>query len=140
MAIFPVYNYMRLKLLSLFILLLAILPAAHADPVDGVVWLIKQGNITRLSQLFEQTIEITINGQEDTYSRPQATTLLNKFLAEHKVVKIELLHKVNTNEKFLFGVAILHSNNGVFRISYTFNKIGDSMKIIEIRIEPEKTK
>ncbi len=121
MAIFPVYNYMRLKLLSLFIVLLAFMPAAKADPVDGVVWLIKQGNITRLSQLFEQTIEITVNGQEDTYSRPQATVMLNKFFTDHKLVKIELLHKVNTNEKFLFGVAIYHSSNGIFRISYTFN-------------------
>jgi hypothetical protein len=140
MAIFPVLIYMRLKFLSLLLLLLAIMPAANADPVDGVVWLIKQGNITRLSQLFEQTIEITINNQEDTYSRPQATALLNKFFTEHKVVKIELLHKVNTNEKFLFGVAILHSNNGVFRIAYTFNQIGGSMKLIEMRIEPEKGK
>lgn len=131
---------MKLKYLSLLILLFMLMPAAKADPVDGVVWLIKQGNITRLSQLFEATIEITIDNQEDTYSRPQATALLNKFFTEHKLVKIELLHKVNTNEKFLFGVAIMHSTNGVFRIAYTFNQIGGSMKIIEMRIEPEKMK
>lgn len=131
---------MKLKYLSLLILLCSFLPAAHADPIDGVVWLIKQGNITRLSQLFESTIEITVNNQEDTYSKAQAAALLTKFFADHKLVKVTLLHKVNTNEKFLFGVASYTSSDGVYRISYTFNQIGGSMKIIEMRIENEKTK
>ena len=121
-------------------LMFSLMPAIHADPIDGVVWLIKQGNMTRLSQLFESTMEITLNNQEDTYSRAQATTLLTRFFNEHKPVRITLLHKVNTNQKFLFGVAIMDSNSGNYRIAYTFNEIGGSMKIIEIRIETEKTK
>jgi len=131
---------MKRRYLFLFILLFGIIPAVNADPIDGVVWLIKQGNMTRLSQLFESTMEISLNNQEDTYSRAQATTLLTKFFDEHKPVKITLLHKVNTNQKFLFGVAIMNSRNGNYRIAYTFNEIGGSMKIIEMRIDTEKGK
>jgi hypothetical protein len=131
---------MKLRYLSLFILLFSFVPAVHADPIDGVVWLIKSNNMTRLSQLFESTIEVTLNNQEDTYSRAQATSILTKFFDEHKPIKVTLLHKVNTNQKFLFGVAILNSANGNYRIAYTFNEIGGSMKIIEMRIETEKTK
>jgi hypothetical protein len=131
---------MKPKYLLLFLLMFGALPAVHADPIDGVVWLIKQGNITRLSQLFESTIEVTLNNQEDTYSKAQATAILTKFFNAHKPVKVTLLHKVNTNQKFLFGVAIMDSTNGKYRIAYTFNEIGGSMKIIEMRIETEKTK
>ena len=131
---------MKTRYFLLFLLMFSIMPDVHADPIDGVVWLIKQGNVTRLSQLFESTIEITLNNQEDTYSKAQATTILTKFFTEHKPVKVTLLHKVNTNQKFLFGVAIMNSTAGKYRIAYTFNEIGGSMKIIEMRIESEKTK
>jgi len=130
----------KLKYLSLFILLFVLAPVAHADPIDGVIWLIRQGNVTRLSQLFESTIEITLDNKEDTYSKAQATTLLTRFFNEHKPERVNLLHKVNTNHKFLFGVAIMKSSKGNYRIAYTFNEIAGSMKIIEMRIEPEKTK
>jgi hypothetical protein len=131
---------MKLKYLLPFLLLFGIFSAAKADPIDGVVWLIKSNNMKRLSQLFESTIEITINNKEDTYSRQQATAILTRFFEEHKPINVTLLHKVNTNHKFLFGVAIMSSVNGRYRIAYTFNQIAGSMKIIEIRIEPEKTK
>jgi len=131
---------MKLKHLSLFILLFGTLPAAKADPIDGVVWLIKSNNMARLSQLFESTIEVTLDNKEDTYSKTQATAILTRFFTEHKPVNVALLHKVNTNHKFLFGVAIMSTANGRYRIAYTFNEIAGSMKIIEIRIESEKTK
>ena len=136
--IFPLLIIMKVKYLLLLILFFAVMPLAKADPIDGVVWLIKQNNIHRLAALFDSPIEITINGQVETYSRAQAEVALTKFFNEHKPVKVSLLHKVNSNQKFLFGVAILKSEHGTFRIAYTFNQIGGAMKIIEMRIEPEK--
>jgi len=129
---------MKARYLLTLILFLTVVPLAKADPIDGVVWLIRQNNIHRLAALFDSPIEITINGQVETYSRQQAETVVTKFFNEHKPVKVTLLHKVNSNQKFLFGVAIVKTGSGTFRIAYTFNQIGGSMKIIEMRIEPEK--
>jgi hypothetical protein len=131
---------MKLICLPLMILLLLISSAFNADPIDSVTSLLGQGNVTELSKLFAPDIELTILNEEDTYSKIQATDVLNKFFVEHKPKKIKLLHKVNSNKKFLFGVSILTSTNGTYRIAYMLSETTNHMQIIELRIENEKTK
>lgn len=128
----------RFYLVSLFLLLLA--TAVNADQIDSIAWLIKQGNSQRLSQLLSPTVEITLNDQENTYSKRQAIQVITKFFNEHKPVTSKLLHKVNSGSKFLFGVVIYTSTNGVYRIGYTIDITQKSTRIIELRIDAQKTK
>ncbi|MGN6179720.1 MAG: DUF4783 domain-containing protein [Mucilaginibacter sp.] len=122
-----------------FILLLLI-SAVKADQIDSIAWLIKQGNSERLSQLLAPTVEITMNDQENTYSKRQAIEVVDRFFNEHKPVTSKLLHKVNSGSKFLFGVVIYTSTNGTYRISYTIDIAEKSTRIIELRIDAQKTK
>lgn len=122
-----------------FILLLLI-SAVKADQIDSIAWLIKQGNSERLSQLLAPTVEITMNDQENTYSKRQAIEVVDRFFNEHKPVTSKLLHKVNSGSKFLFGVVIYTSTNGTYRISYTIDITEKSTRIIELRIDAQKTK
>ena len=128
----------RFYLTSLILLLLT--AAVNADQIDSIAWLIKQGNSQRLSQLLSPSVEITMGEQENSYSKRQAIEVITKFFNEHRPVKSTLLHKVNSGSKFLFGVVIYTSNNGVYRIAYTIDITQKSTRIIEIRIEPLKTK
>jgi hypothetical protein len=131
---------MKLICLPAVILLFLMTSAMPADPVDRVTNLLGQGNVAELSKLFAPDIELTIMGQEDTYSKIQATAELNKFFDQHKPKQIQLLHKVNSNKKFLFGVAILSSTGGQYRVSYMLSETDNAMLLIELRIENEKTK
>lgn len=131
---------MKLVYLPALILLFVMTSLTAADPIDNVANLIGQGNVAELSKLFTPTIELTMMEQEDTYSKRQAIDVLTIFFNQHKPRHIQLLHKVNSNKKYLFGVAILNSNNGSYRIAYTLNEEEGAMKIIELRIEAEKTK
>jgi len=128
----------RFYLTSLILLLLV--SAVSADQIDSIAWLIKQGNSERLSQLLSPTVEITMNDQENTYSKRQAVEVVKKFFDEHRPVTSKLLHKVNSGSKFLFGVVIYTSTNGVYRIGYTIDITEKSTRIIELRIEAQKTK
>jgi hypothetical protein len=112
--------------------------AAHADQIDGITWLLKQGKIDRLSQFLAPTVELTVDDKENTFSKRQTMDFLNKFFSEHKPQHVSLLHKVNSNSKFLFGVIIYDSTAGVYRISLTLNEIDKSMQVIEMRIENGK--
>lgn len=128
----------RFYLTSLILLLLV--SAVSADQIDSIAWLIKQGNSERLSQLLSPTVEITMNDQENTYSKRQAVAVVKNFFDEHRPVTSKLLHKVNSGSKFLFGVVIYTSTNGVYRIGYTIDITEKSTRIIELRIEAQKTK
>ena len=131
---------MKLILLPAFIILLITPSTISIDPIDKVTELLGQGNITELSKLFAPDVEITLMNDEDTYSKLQATAVLTRFFNQHKPRQIKLLHKVNSNKKFLFGVALLTSTNGIYRIAYMLSETNNRVLIIELRIEMEKTK
>lgn len=131
---------MKIICLPAFILLLIMSLVAPADPIDKVTELLGQGNVIELSKLFAPDVEMTLMNQEDTFSKLQATAELNKFFDQHKPRQIKLLHKVNSNKKFLFGVAILSTTGGSYRIAYMLSETNNTMRIIELRIENEKTK
>jgi hypothetical protein len=131
---------MRVIHLPLLTLLFLLPGTLKADPVDNIAVMLRQGNTVELAKLFAPTVELTIIEQEDTYSKRQAAEILTKFFSNHQPKHIKLLHKVNSNQNYLFGVLFLTTNKGTYRVAVTLNKQGNSMQIIELRIETEKTK
>ena len=131
---------MKLIYLSSLVVLFIVTAAFQSDKIDNIAGFIKQGNTPEIIKLCASTVETTVMGQEDTYSKRQVEDALNKFFSQNKPQHVQLLHKVNSNQKFLFGVVILKSTGGTYRIAYTLNETEGAMKIIELRIEVEKTK
>jgi len=124
---------------SFFILFL--LPSAlFADPIDRVADLIRQGNIHELSKLFASSVEITMLDDENVYSKAQTELILNKFFSQNKPRTVKMLHKVNSNPNYMFGVLIANTDKGHYRITYTMQEIDGILLIIEMRIEVEKVK
>ncbi|SHM46496.1 DUF4783 domain-containing protein [Mucilaginibacter sp. OK098] len=114
--------------------------ATVTDPIDKVAGLIRQGNVRELSKIFATNIEITIQGEENVYSKVQAGLILDKFFSQNKPVSVKMLHKVNSNPNYLFGVLILNTQKEPFRIAYTLKETEGSLMLIELRIETEKVK
>jgi hypothetical protein len=111
-----------------------------ADPIDEVAALIKQGNAYQLATLFAPSVEFTLGEEENVYSKAQAEQILDKFFKDNRPRSISMLHKVNSNTNFRFGVLILTTDKGKFRIAYTLKGTGDALSLIELRIETEKMK
>lgn len=122
------------------LLLLFLVAAPGADPIDNIAALIGQGNANELSKYFSQSIEITVSGTENVYTKTQAGIILDKFFTDNKPLGVKLLHKVNSNANYQFAVLILTTNNGIFRVSYTMKAVSGSLMLIELRFEPEKAK
>jgi hypothetical protein len=113
---------------------------ANSDPIDNIATLLRQGDTHQLSQLFSPNVEIAMMNEENFYSRTQAGLMVSKFFDENKPKSVKIVHKVNSNPNYLFGVVFLNTDKGLYRVTFTLNKIGSTMKIIEMRIEIEKTK
>ncbi|HEY9196357.1 MAG TPA: DUF4783 domain-containing protein [Mucilaginibacter sp.] len=132
---------MKLFYLSSFIVMLLLPAMAFADPLDNVASLVKQGNTKELNKLFAASVEITIMDEGNSYSKEQATQLLDKFFAKNKPLSIKLLHKVNSSSSFHLGVYILTTTDKQeYRVAFTLKDTGGTMSIIEFRIEDEKVK
>jgi hypothetical protein len=126
--------------LCLPLLIVFYMVSAITDPIDKVAELIRRGNISELSKMFASTVEITIQDEENAYSKVQAGLILNKFFEQNKPTSVKMLHKVNSNPKYLFGVLIVTTQKGPFRIAYTLKETEDGLVLIEMRVESAKVK
>ncbi|HWZ14581.1 MAG TPA: DUF4783 domain-containing protein [Mucilaginibacter sp.] len=130
-----------MKLLYLPLLfVLCVAAASTADPIDKVADLIRQGNAPELSKMFASNVEMTILGEENVYSKDQSEVILEKFFNQNKPLAVKIIHKVNSNPNYLFGVLNLTTDKGTFRVSYTLKDTNGSQQLIELRIETEKVK
>ena len=126
--------------LPLVVVLFLIPAVTPGDPVDKVAELIRQGNIHELSKLFAPNIEVTILDEENVYSTAQAEQILDKFFAQNRPHTVKMLHKINSNPNYRFGVLIVNTDKGPYRIAYTLKGTGGDLMMIELRIETEKVK
>src|ERR1700749_964378 len=105
-----------MKLLYLpFAIIFFLLPSpAVPDAIDKVADLIRQGNVAELSKLFASNIEITMQDEENVYSKVQAGLIMDKFFTQNKPLSVKILHKVNSSPSYRFGVLILNTQKGAF--------------------------
>jgi hypothetical protein len=129
---------MKLLYLPMLIMFYLVPTAPPADPIDNIANLIRLGNAHKLSKFFAPSVEITIMDQEDVYSKVQAELILDKFFSQNKPGSVKMLHKVNSNPNYRFGVLILTSDKGTYRIAYTLKEADKNLMLIELRIEKGK--
>lgn len=129
----------NLRYAPLFIILY-LLPfgAVAQNTIDHIAELIKQANTAELEKQFAPTVDITILKDEHVYSKTQASIVLNKFFTQNKPKSVKIFHKVNTNNSYRFGVILLTTDKGVYRVSFTMNGANGNLQIIDMRIEAEK--
>ncbi|MEO6978323.1 MAG: DUF4783 domain-containing protein [Mucilaginibacter sp.] len=129
-----------MKLLYLSLLVIFFMVPAAPGPIEKVAELMRQGNVGELSKMFATNVEITIQNDDNVYSKVQAGIILEKFFSQNKPVSVKIFHKVNSNPKYQFAVVILNTQKGPFRITYTLKETDSSLMLIELRIEAEKLK
>ena len=130
---------MKLRYFPLLTLLFLIPLVVKADDIEKIADLIKQGNAHELAKMFSSNVDMNILDETNVYSKAQSEMILDKFFKENKPRTVKLLHRVSSNPNYNFGVVILSTDKGKFRISYTLREINKVMVVIELRIETEKT-
>jgi len=129
---------MKLRLMPLLTLLFLLPMVATADTIEKISELIKQGNAHEIAKFFATSVDISILDETNVYSKAQSEMILDKFFKENKPHSVKLLHRINSNPNYNFGVLILTTDKGKFRVSYTLKEVNKVMAIIELRIETEK--
>ena len=114
-------------------------PAAfQGDIVDTISALFKSANSKEISKNFAPSVELKINEDEDVYSKAQAEQILRDFFNKTSPYNSTVVHLINTNPNYRFGVLSLVTKSGKFRAAVTLKKTANTFFITELRIEPEK--
>jgi len=132
---------MKKVCLCLFLFILYIARTfADDDPVSKVAAIIRQANMHELSALMAENIDVAVPGDENTYSKTRAAAVLTNFFNQNRPVSVKILHKINSSAKYHFGVLLMNTGKGVYRIALTFKEVNGAFQLIELRIETEKVK
>lgn len=121
-----------------FLFLLFFKITVASDVIDEVSSAFKSGDSKEISKYFSSTVELAILDNEEIYSSNQAELILKDFLAKHPPISVKIIHKVVSNANFKFGVIILNSSKGVFRVSFELKNASGIFNITQIRIEENK--
>lgn len=77
---------------------------------------------------------------DNVYSKAQAGLILDKFFNQNKPKAVKMLHRINSNPNYRFGVLIVNTGKDTFRVAFTLKETDGSLMLIEFRIETEKVK
>ncbi|HEY4323944.1 MAG TPA: DUF4783 domain-containing protein [Mucilaginibacter sp.] len=130
---------MKFLYLPLFVLFIVHV-LSSADVIDNVANLIRQGKMRELSKLFATSVDMTILDEEYVYSQAQAEIILDKFFHQNKLQTVTVLHKIDSSPNYRFGVLLITTAKGIFRVTFTLKDESGRLSIIEFRIETDKVK
>jgi hypothetical protein len=131
---------MKTLYLSL-IAFLTLFGTAPADVIDTVSDLLARGSSHELTKLFAPEVEIALPGIEaDTHPKAEAGIMLEKFFAQNKPVASKVLHRINAAASFRFGVVVLTTAKGTYRVSFNLKEDKGTATLVKLMIEPERVK
>lgn len=131
-----------MKPLLFIFLLFSYFPAnssVQADILEDLTAQFKIGNSKEIAKNFASSVELLIIDQEDVYSKAQAEQILKDFFVKNPPTKSAILHNVNSNPKYRYGIISLQTKNSKFRVNVTLmlQKTPNVFLITELRIEKD---
>lgn len=110
------------------------LSSFSTSSVDDVVLALKNGNASQIAKFFDNTIEITLPGKSNSYSKSQAQLVLRDFFIAN-VVKAFLVINKGDNAGSQYCIGSLQTKNGIYRTTIYCRLKGDKLLVQELRFE-----
>ena len=125
-----------MKVILTILLLCLNLPA---DISQDVAACIRTGNAKDLSKYFGTSIDLTISGKEDMYSRAQAEQIMRGFFQKNPPLQFRLTHQPAGSGASQYGIGTyLSQHHKHFRIYFVIRRIGNQRFLQQLSIEPER--
>ncbi len=123
-----------MKNFLLWATLLVITSSFISQSSDDVVKAIKAGDASQVAKYFDNTVEITLPEKSNSYSKSQATLVLQNFFASNTVKDFEILHQ-SDNSGSQYCIGNLKTANGTFRTTIFMKQKGSTEVVQELRFE-----
>jgi hypothetical protein len=128
----------KISLLLLAVLMLPFrsMPGPGQDKTDQqIVDALTAGNATALSQHFNAMVDLGISGNEDTYSKTQATQILKDFFLKNAVKTVKITRQGSSTDGSRFSIGEMKAGTDTFRIYYLLKKVGGKLLIQQLQIQ-----
>lgn len=110
----------------------------QSNLVNDVSGNFKSGNAKEIAKYFNNSVELSISDETDTYSKAQAEQILRDYFTKNVPVNSTVIHLINTNPNYQIGILSLITKTVKCRVTVTFKKVSGDFLITELRIETDK--
>jgi hypothetical protein len=102
--------------------------------LNDVINAIKAGNANSVSKFFDNTVEISLSGKSNNYSRSQAEAVLRDFFTSNLVKSFSIVHQGESGGS-QFCIGTLVTNHGTYRTTVNLKQKGEKRMLQEIKFE-----
>jgi hypothetical protein len=125
--------------LSVFLLLFSAGFSAFAqtDAIGQVKETIKAGSAKELSRYLNQTVDVTVEGNVQSYSKAQAEFVFRDFFKQHAPTEFNIIHQGSSKGGQPFAIGQYKSGADVYRVFMKIKTIGNQQLVHEISFVKE---
>ncbi|MFC4262433.1 DUF4783 domain-containing protein [Ferruginibacter yonginensis] len=102
--------------------------------LNDVISGIKAGNAATIAKYFDNTVDITLPGKNNSYSKVQGEAVLRDFFANNTVKSFSIVHQGESGGA-QFCIGTLVTSNGSFRTTINLKQKADKQVLQEIKFE-----
>jgi hypothetical protein len=124
----------------LFFLLItfqSILTFAQGDVIDHVKETIKAGSAKELSKYLNQTVDVTLDGNVQSYSKAQAEFVFRDFFKQHPPSEFSIIHQGSSKGGQPFAIGQFKSGGETYRVFMKIKAINSQQLVHEISFAKE---
>lgn len=105
--------------------------------IDDVKEAIKTGSAKELSKYLNQTVDVTIEGKVENYSKAQAEFVLRDFFKAHPPSEFNVIHQGSSKGGQPFAIGKYKSGTDSYRVWMQIKAVNKSQVIQEISFVKE---
>ena len=103
-------------------------------PFSEIINAIKTGDASEVSKYFDNTVEITLPGKSNSYSKSQGELVLRDFFSKNPAKDFQIIHQ-SEKEGSQYCIGNLETNNGIYRTTIYLRQKGGKQLVQELRFE-----
>lgn len=130
-------NRSKAFLLSCLLTLQVFAAFAQSDVIDMIKETLKAGSSKELSRYLNQTVDVTIEGKVESYSKPQAEFVFRDFFKQHPPSDFSIIHQGSSQGGKPFAIGQYKSGQDTYRVFMKIKSNGNQQLLHEISFSRE---
>ena len=110
---------------------------AQADVINQVKETIKAGSAKELSKYLNQTVDVTLDGAVQSYSKAQAEFILRDFFKVHPPEEFNIIHQGSSRGGQPFAIGQYKSGPETYRVFMKIKPVNSQQLVHEISFVKE---
>ena len=109
----------------------------QSEVIDQVKETIKAGSAKELSKYLFQTVDVTIEGKVQSYSKAQAEFVFRDFFRQHPPSEFNIIHQGSSKGGQPFAIGQYKSSDGTYRVFMKIKSVNKQQLLHEISFSKE---